>query len=299
MKFKRALLLTLTLGLLLTAMLANVSPSTSNNFLAQGNPTQQPTVTDVNLQAASERPIDFSGESNDEWQPIEHDFDGVLMVLAPPGCFMMGSETNRFDERPIHEQCFDEPFWIDKFEVTNAQYTAFEGVAAREGYRTVEALPRESITWFEAHDFCARRGAQANAAVRLPTEAEWEYAARGPDSLIFPWGNAFVAENVVYSANSEGQPAAVGSRPGGASWVGALDMSGNLREWTSSLFQPYPYQPGDGRERDTGNSRDVLRVLRGGSMRSVTYELRAATRGRSSPAFSNFSNGFRCVRDFQ
>lgn len=79
--------------------------------------------------------------------------------------------------------------------------------------------PVENITWFEAHTFCELRD------TRLPTEAEWEYAARGPDNLNYPWGNEFEEDFVVYQNNSDDQTATVGSRTPGASWVGTLDMS--------------------------------------------------------------------------
>ena len=122
---------------------------------------------------------------NEDWTPIERDFDGVAMVLVPAGCFMMGYEDGDDDEGPIHEQCFSTPFWIDKYEVTNAQFKRFAGLADTQSQWLDEDHPRENITWDEAQQFCVLRGA------RLPSEAEWEYAARGPNNLIYPWGNAF------------------------------------------------------------------------------------------------------------
>ncbi len=224
--------------------------------------------------------------SNADWTPVERDFDGITMVLVPAGCFMMGSDDGDDDEKPIHEQCFNEPFWINKYEVTNAQY----GSVRCEQWSSDPDQPRNCVSWFDAQDFCEARGG------RLPTEAEWEYAARGPDSLVYPWGNDFIAENVVYYDNAD-RTAAVGSRSGGVSWVGALDMSGNVWEWVSSLYQDYPYDAKDGRERDTGSSTDVNRVLRGGVWNtSESYFLRAASRDAIYPSYI-LNNGFRCARD--
>ena len=132
------------------------------------------------------------------------------MVLVPVGCFMMGSSDGKADEAPVHEVCFDAPFWIDVYEVTNAQF-------GTSGQFDGDDRPREMMNWQRALAYCQSRGA------RLPTEAEWEYAARGPDSLIYPWGNAFIADNVVYFLNSENRTWDVGSRPQGVSWVGAYD----------------------------------------------------------------------------
>jgi formylglycine-generating enzyme required for sulfatase activity len=131
--------------------------------------------------------------ANADWTPEIRMFDGVEMVLVPPGCFLMGTDDGRSEESPAHEVCLDQPFWIDRYEVTNAQFARFEGQAAQPGWWADADRPREQITWFEARDFCALRSA------RLPTEAEWEYAARGPDGLLYPWGDTFVAENVVYT----------------------------------------------------------------------------------------------------
>lgn len=229
-----------------------------------------------------------------DWTPIEQDFDGVTMVLVPVGCFMMGREDVSYgvpDEDPVHEQCLDQPFWIDKYEVTQAQFSRLGGTQEVSPRFPGDDRPVENINWFEAHDFCQLR------ASRLPTEAEWEYAARGPNAWLYPWGNEFIADNVINNTNTT---ADVGSRPQGASWVGALDMSGNVWEWTSSLYEDYPYDATDGREADTGSSTDVLRVLRGGSwyVRSQ-FDLGAAFRNNDRPSFRYDDYGFRCARSYE
>ncbi len=221
---------------------------------------------------------------NEQWIPIQQEFDGVPMVLVPIGCFMMGSDVGDSDEQPVHEQCFDEPFWIDKYEVTQAQFARLNGQKANPNQFIGDDLPVESITWFEARDFCVSRGG------RLPTEAEWEYAARGPNNLIYPWGNDFVADNVVYSDNSDGRTAPVGSRVGGVSWVGAMDMSGNVWEWVGSLYEPYPYDADHERTDD-----DNQRVLRGGAWLDIDIFVRSTYRDRSVPTGEGDIIGFRCV----
>ena len=220
--------------------------------------------------------------SNADWEPVERLIDGVPMVQVPPGCFTMGSRNGRRDEQPAHEICVDDAFWIDQYEVTNTVYGssgAFEG----------GDLPRENITWFEARDFCVARGG------RLPTEAEWEYAARGPDNLLYPWGNRFVADNLIYDANFGSRTHPVGSRPGGVSWVGAYDMSGNVWEWVNSMYWPYPYDAIDGRE-DLFNP-DERRVYRGGMGSYIDAGTSAAKRFRALPDTRDWFIGFRCMRE--
>jgi len=235
---------------------------------------------------------------NADWTAYEQDFDGVTMMLVPAGCFEMGGDPNAYDYGTNQnvadggQQCFDQPFWIDKTEVTNAQFATLHGVAANPSYWTDPNRPREKITWFEARDYCALRGA------RLPTEAEWEYAARGPDDWFFPWGNDFVADNVVYGDNSGGQTADVGSRQAGESWVGALDLSGNVWEWTGSIYRDYPYGAGDGRENTDGNRTDVLRAVRGGSWYNFDLDVRAASRYGDGPDVWCSIIGLRCVRSY-
>ncbi len=256
------------------------------------------------------------------WQPriIADEIDGIQveMVEVPPGCFMMGSVVGG-DEQPIHEQCFDAPFYIDRYEVTQAQFTALGGVIEAAFTYPGDHRPVDNITWFEARDYCAQRGA------RLPTEREWEYAARGPDSLTYPWGNTMVEEYVVYNntdaqgtsdvIDAEGNPA----RPNGASWVGALDMSGNVWEWVSTRYDdaelaassirffgefPYPYRANDGREADETVAETLeraplitVRVARGGSWEVSSSNLRMAQRSWSGARLRWDTFGFRCARD--
>jgi formylglycine-generating enzyme required for sulfatase activity len=220
---------------------------------------------------------------NQDWQPVVETFGRAEMVLVPPGCFMMGYEEGRRDQRPAHQICFDAPFWIDRYEVTNQRFGStgrFEG----------DLRPRENLSWFEARDFCVSQGG------RLPTEAEWEYATRGPDNLLYPWGNDFNDNFLIFDRNANGETVDVGSRPEGVSWVGAYDMIGNVYEWVSSIHRPYPYNPTDGRE--DADDIESLRVYRSGW--ASTYELgvSAPFRIRTHPNTYDWFIGFRCARDY-
>lgn len=248
---------------------------------------------------ALERARSFAG-GNADWLVFEQDFDGVTMVLVPAGCFTMGSteahvaemqamgaiEGRNDRELPAHEICFEAPFWIDKTEVTNAQFAQGGGEARYASLWREDNFPRQRISWGEARDFCTQRGGA------LPTEAQWEYAARGPDGLIYPWGDVWLWDLSVHSGNSGRRPAAAGGRVDGASWVGALDMAGSLWEWTGSLYGPYPYAAGDGREAEGPGPR----VVRGGSFQSTLVTARSVQRLWLDPAYRSGDVGFRCVR---
>lgn len=230
--------------------------------------------------------------ANKQWTPKVQNFSGIDMVQVPPGCFQMGDRSNP-DIGDGGRQCFDKAFWIDKTEVTQAQFKQLKAKQYDKPAFSGDNRPVEMITWYEARDLCAQRGA------RLPTEAEWEYAARGPDSLKYAWGNTFDASKIVYAGNSKDGTKDVGSKPAGASWVGALDMNGNVNEWTSTIFSAehfmYPYDATDGRENqnDTTNNR----VVRGGSWGSDEPYVDSAERGGNEPEGNGGGYlGVRCVR---
>jgi hypothetical protein len=224
-------------------------------------------------------------QRNADWTPVIERIGNFDMALVPPGCFLMGFDNNSPEERPSHEQCIQTAFYIDVTEVTNAAY-------GNSGASNIANAPRESVTWSEAFAFCEARGG------RLPTEAEWEYAARGPDSLLFTWGNDFQRDAFVWPANAGNRPSEVASTPQGVSWVGAHDMIGNVWEWTSSLLRAYPYNASDGREDLSASGR---RVTRGGAFNysQIPY---ASLRGQShsfEPSQARSNIGFRCAIDLE
>lgn len=251
-------------------------------------------------------------ENNDDWTPIEQDFTlpqgGVVtMVLVPAGCFDMGENGEG------GTQCFDESLWIGKYEVTNAEYAEFiaaggydnpdywteEGWTERQSAGWTQPAywtdstwngddqPVVGVSWYEAMAYANWRG------MRLPTEAEWEYAARGVDGLLYPWGDEWNPDNLNWADTSPNVTFAVGSFPSGVSWVGAHDLSGNVWEWTLSEYADYPYVADDGRENVSSNAR---RVLRGGSWDDDDYFARAACRyNNGAHPRLNFI-GFRIVR---
>jgi formylglycine-generating enzyme required for sulfatase activity len=223
--------------------------------------------------------------------------DGMVVVYVPGGTFPMGStgddpETNP-EEIPRHPVSLD-GFWIDQTEVTNAQFVQFlneqgnrdpQGkrmIALDEGYTQISQVgddfmttehaldrPVVMVTWHGAAAYCQWAGG------RLPTEAEWEYAARGPEGNLYPWGNEPPTCELANHGTCIGVPVDAGSRPAGASWCGALDMAGNVWEWVSDWFGPYPDLP---QENPTGPASGDVPVLRGGGWHSPGGELRATYR---------------------
>lgn len=245
-----------------------------------------------------------SGPSNASWQPTITALAGVDMALVPAGCFPMGKTGDaEGGASPQHEQCFAQPFWIDRTEVTQGQFERLGGTKMSPAHYAQDSQPVAWITWFEARDFCSLRGA------RLPTEAEWEYAGRGPDGLRYPWGNELDNSRAVLSVRRE--PEVVASLPAGDSWVGASDMIGNVNEWVSTIYGiydystfsftsyfEYPYREDDGREAFS-TDRTYYRVVRGGSFQDSFATL--TDRKFFAPDITDdtvgHALGFRCARD--
>jgi formylglycine-generating enzyme required for sulfatase activity len=235
---------------------------------------------------------------NVDWTPFTYvhldDPIGAETMLVPVGEFIMGSDQGDRDQCPPHAQQMSSPYWIDRTEVTRAQYqTCINAGKCTRGIdnesSTQPDQPMNRVTWFQAIEYCNYR------MMRLPTEREWEYAARGPESWIYPWGNDFEANNTVYTENSNNQAALVGSRETGISWIGALDLSGNVWEWTSSVYRDYEYISDDGREDLAARVR--FRVLRGGGWNSISFAVDSAVRFPDDPDMSLSTSGFRCARD--
>jgi formylglycine-generating enzyme required for sulfatase activity len=154
--------------------------------------------------------------------------------------------------------------------------------------------PVVGVCWNEARAYCAWLSAQTGGSYRLPTEAEWESAARGKEGRRFVYGNEFDASCGNTLETHIRRTTSVGVFPAGHTTEGLMDMTGNVWEWTSSLYLPYPYRAADGRENPISESG--RRVLRGGSWGSGQDGARAASRFDGPPNFRDFSIGFRVVR---
>jgi formylglycine-generating enzyme required for sulfatase activity len=221
------------------------------------------------------------------------------MALIPEGEFVMGSNERWDDEAPEHISSTN-AFHMDLSEVTNSDYKKFVVATQQvapyhwpEGNipKGKEQHPVVYVSWFDASNYCKWEGK------RLPTEQEWEKAARGPDGLIYPWGNQWSLDksNHPYKHSTGTEP--IGSYPQGQSPYGLNDMSGNVWEWVDSYYLPHPGNPVT--RAEYGKDK---RVLKGGSWfdcLSYGCGLSAPTFNRSffTPEVKNNSFGFRCAKD--
>lgn len=209
-----------------------------------------------------------------------------------------GTRESYREESPRHTPALA-PFAIAQVPVSNTLYGQF--VAATDatpplrwrGPLPPEALrehPVVDVTWRAAMAFCAWLSAELGTRYRLPSEAEWERAARGLDGRSFPWGDAF--DPLLANTRETGLMSTlpVGANPAGASPDGVYDMAGNVWEWTASLDRPYPYRADDGRELPTAQGR---RILRGGCYANPQGYARCACRFRLGPDVCNEFTGFR------
>ncbi len=233
--------------------------------------------------------------------------DSSVMIRIPAGVFTMGSDDGGSGEKPVHQVYLDE-YYIDKYEVTNRQYKKFCDATGRSyppdpdflamaNYITnYPSYPVVNVSWEDAKAYCNWAGK------RLPTEAEWEKAARGTDARKYPWGNSEPNAGGIYRANYDpgsytedgyARTAPVGSFERGASHYGCLDMAGNVWEWCNDWYDENHYNASP-RNNPQGPLSGSYRVLRGGSWGIDARYLRCAYRFRLDPSYRNYYLGFRC-----
>jgi formylglycine-generating enzyme required for sulfatase activity len=280
-----------------------VTPSVTPGIAA----TAAPSVVVSSAPTLAPTPVPSDGQTAGETRT---DASGVEQVWVPAGSFQMGTDdaaiaaltkaappawvTTEFpSEQPAHKVTLTAGYWIDKYEVTNEAFARFvdAGGYGNKAYWSdagwdwlggedasrlplgcgadVPKHPRMCVNWYEAEAYANWRGG------RLPTEAEWEYAARGPASAVYPWGDDFTNDraNVVDSLG----PKPVGSYPTGVSWVGAHDMAGNAMEWVADWLGVSYY--GSSPEKDpAGPTTGSKKVEKGGWWGSNPFVARSAYR---------------------
>src|SRR5512133_430272 len=258
-------------------------PRIVSTIVMPSTPTQvtSPTVIPTNTPVFDT----LSAESNQRFSPI----DGMPQVRIPEGTFRMGGMDARSapEERPAHNVTLH-AYWIDQLEVTNAMYLlclksggctapqSFKSQRRTEYFNNPEFndYPVVYVTWGQAKAFCEWAGE------RLPTEAEWERAARGDDWRTFPWGED-KADGLLANYNMiVGDTSRVGTYPRGASPFGVLDMAGNVAEWTNDFYSGTIYASLDGATDPTGpeSSSSFMRVVRGGSLGDAEINIRVPKR---------------------
>jgi formylglycine-generating enzyme required for sulfatase activity len=283
----------------------------------QGNATDRPTLlpTETPTTAPTDTPTTAPTDTPTPLHTWTRPADEIVMVYVPGGTFDMGRTKGAGDEQPVHDVTLD-GFWLDQTEVTNAQFVAFlneEGNQEEGGVtwldvdeaRLIELSGGEfqlqsvyadhpvfEVSWYGAKTYCEWAGA------RLPTEAEWEYAARGPEGYTYPWGNTSPTCDLVQYGSCSGWTVPVGTFPDGASWCGALDMAGNVWEWVADWYDADYYERSPS-ENPIGPEDGSSKVLRGGSFPVSRRNVRGTTRDGASPNTRHFTVGFRCARDSQ
>lgn len=295
-------------------------PSRAGAVPVRSNPVKPPAPTPASKPAAT-APVRKAPEINlspaarmaeRQRYPNYVNFAGGEMLLIPTGQFTMGSD--RPDAAPNEQPSSRVTlggFYLGRFPVTNEQYEKFDpSHRTKRAPWANELHPVIHVSWNEAVAFCRWLGQKDGKRYRLPTEAEWEYAARGTDGRLYPWGNDFTHGKLANFADARtnlvwrdttindgyAETAPVGVFPLGASPFGIEELAGNVHEWCNDWYAPYqdkervnPVGPGGGQQR----------VLRGGSWRSRMASLRSVARSSNSPVFQSNDISFRVVCECQ
>jgi serine/threonine-protein kinase len=276
------------LGLIII-LLIGLTISSGRNLMNKENDVSESKITQVTETAditVTPKPTLGVGST------MVNKIDDAIMVYVPAGGTLMGRNDGDINESPEHPVYLD-AYWIGKYEVTNAQYRLCimaENCTGNLSEYSDNQYPAVNINWSEASTYCTWAGG------RLPTEAEWEKAARGADERTYPWGTISPSNRYANYYLNSGGTLPIGSFERGVSPYGAMDMAGNVWEWVADWYDPNYYEISP-TKNPRGPKIGEFRVIRGGSWSSDISGLGVSVRGRMDPGLENLNGGFRCVID--
>jgi len=318
-----------TILLLKTRLLSNIDKALSETETEEYRLERAQIVRELNRLSEKELGVFFSGVafSSKYFTEIEAPFvEGIAltrelqpavlkpsqpfeseMVFIPSGEFWIGSDLRRDEmasdyEQPEHMLSIF-GYYLARNPVTNAQYATFVKATGHQlpEHWSEGKIPEDKddhpvvyVSWYDALAYCQWLSNVTGKNYCLPTEAEWEKGARGAERCIYPWGNQWDYRKCNSGEGGPTDTTPVGVYLEGASFYGLLDMIGNVWEWTSTIFRPYPYRADDGREELRTENNDLQRVLRGGSFSSYLSRVRTTYRLWSNPMqYCRWDVGFR------
>jgi formylglycine-generating enzyme required for sulfatase activity len=294
---QKRILIAISTIILLTAAVLFILQLFKKESIPPGEPVF---IKEMKSKGAKVKPL-----GNDSWEAYYEEYD-ITMVYIPPGIFTMGSDDGGKDEKPPHEVDLD-GYWIGKYEVTFAQYDRYckdmkIEKPGDEGWGR-KNRPVINVSWDDADAYCKWLSQKTGLKFELPTEAQWEKAARGNDQRKYPWGSQEPYKNLANFSFNIGKTTPVGSYLSGASPYGLLDMAGNIWEWCSDYYD-FNYYENLKRENKNktiknppGPGFDSHRVIRGGSWCSYAGDLRCAFRHFVGSSDHYDDLGFRLCQD--
>ena len=261
-------------------------------------PTAKPTPVPLWITTPMPAPVSFP-----DYPPVYNPVSNAEIVFVPAGEFLMGSAPSDSNRDPVTEepqhQVYLDAFWVSKTQITNTMFNACVAAQACKYSASMATNPHYQdplyanhpvvyVSWSAAQTFCQWTGG------RLPTEAEWEKANRGPDGQRFPWGDDLARIKFTNAGDEVGNTTPAGAFPYGTSYYGALDMGGNVREWVADWYDPayFTYSPAI---NPLGPESGEKKVLKGASYKDPWVYCRAANRLSHEPGSPGAVRGFRCV----